>query len=242
MKSMLRKKAMVLVLVFSMLTGMFGFTENVHAKTYSWMEKATLLPVEKIVTGQFTRIGEKIYCISVPEKMYLDLCVVVPGTKITGLLIYDNNGRLLKVFSGSRQWNYSKKDNVSLFSYKATFGRGEYYIGIRNYGKASRYAFTYYAKLSKRVNLKNIQRYSAASTKITWEKLSSVTGYEVYRATSLNGTYKRIAIVPASGNYCIDKSLRKGKSYYYIVRAYKMIDGKKIYSSNSITGKITLPK
>lgn len=242
MKNVLRKKAMVLVLIFSMLTGVFGLTENTYAKTYSWMENATMLPVQKIVTGQFTKMGEKIYCISVPETMYLDLCVVVPGTKITGLLIYNSNGKLLKSFSGSRQWNYSKKENVSLFSYKATFGRGEYYIGIRNYGKASRYAFTYYAKLSKETSIKSIRRYSTTSTKITWTKLSSVTGYEVYRATSLNGTYKRIATVSASGNYCIDKSVKGGKSYYYIVRAYKMIDGKKIYSFNSNVGKITLSR
>ena len=243
MKNVLKKKLMVLVLVLSMLTGVFGFTETANAKVYSWMENATMLSLGKIVTGEFTRMGEKVYCISVPETMYLDLCIAVPGTKTTGIQIYGSSGKLLKSFySSSREWSYSKTDNASIFEYGATFARGEYYIGIRNYGKASIYNFVYYGKLAKKVNLQSIRRYSVNSTKITWAKTSSVTGYEVYRSTTLNGTYKRIATVPASRNSCIDKPLKSGRSYYYIVRAYKVIKGKKIYSFNSDTGAITLSR
>lgn len=242
MKKMLRKRAMVLVLVFSMLAGVFGFTENAYAKTYSWMQTATLLPAETYMGGVFSRTGEKIYYISVPETMDIDLYVGVPGTKIAGVLIYGSNGKILKSFSGSKQWSYSQKDGISVFEYNARFARGVYYIGIRNYGNTSKYALTYFAKLSKKVNLRNIQRYSSSSTKITWTKMSSVAGYEVYRATSLNGTYKRMARVSSSRNYYIDKSITNGRSYYYYVKAYKTINGKKIYSYSSAIGRITLSR
>ena len=107
MKNVLKKKLMVLVLVLSMLTGVFGFTETANAKVYSWMENATMLSLGKIVTGEFTRMGEKVYCISVPETMYLDLCIAVPGTKTTGIQIYGSSGKLLKSFySSSREWSY----------------------------------------------------------------------------------------------------------------------------------------
>lgn len=243
MKNVLKKKLMVLVLVLSMLTGVFGFTETANAKVYSWMENATTLSLGKIVSGEFTKTGEKVYCISVPETLYLDFYIAVPGTKTTGMQIYGSSGKLFKSFySNSREWSYSKTDDVSIFEYGATFTRGKYYIGIKNYGKASLYDFVYYGKLDKEVSLKSIRRYSANSTKITWVKTSSVTGYEVYRSTTLNGTYKRIATVPASKNSCIDKPLKSGRSYYYIVRAYKVIKGKKIYSFNSDTGAITLSR
>ena len=80
MKNVLKKKLMVLVLVLSMLTGVFGVTETANAKVYSWMENATTLSLGKIVSGEFIKTGEKVYCISVPETLYLDLYIAVPGT------------------------------------------------------------------------------------------------------------------------------------------------------------------
>lgn len=59
MKNVLKKKLMVLVLVLSMLTGVFGVTETANAKVYSWMENATTLSLGKIVSGEFTKTGEK---------------------------------------------------------------------------------------------------------------------------------------------------------------------------------------
>ena len=242
MKKMLRKRAMVLALVFSMLAGVFGFTENAYAKAYSWMDTATLLPAETAMGGVFTRTGEKIYYISVPETMDINLCVGVPGTKTAGVLIYGSNGKTLKSFYSSKQWSYSKKNGINFFEYSARFSKGVYYIGIKNFGSISKYALTYSAKLAKKVNLKNLKRYSSTSTIITWTKLSSVTGYEVYRATSLNGTYKRIATASSSRNYYIDRSITNGRSYYYFVKAYRMINGKKIYSYSSAIGGITLSR
>ncbi len=70
---------------------------------------------------------------------------------------------------------------------------------------------------------------STASISLKWAA-GKASGYEVYRATSKNGTYKKIATV-TSAEYT-DKGLTKGTTYYYKVRAYTL-SSSKIYSSYS---------
>lgn len=58
---------------------------------------------------------------------------------------------------------------------------------------------------------------SKSSITLTWSSVPKVTYYYIYRATSVNGSYRKIATVK-TGNYT-DKKLRKGSTYYYKVRA-----------------------
>lgn len=59
------------------------------------------------------------------------------------------------------------------------------------------------------------------------------TRYQVYRATSKNGTYKKIATLKYGSTSYTDKNVKVGKRYYYKVRAYKTINGKKVYTKYS---------
>ncbi|UEL47597.1 fibronectin type III domain-containing protein [Terrisporobacter hibernicus] len=72
-----------------------------------------------------------------------------------------------------------------------------------------------------------------SSNKITWNKVSEADGYEVYKATSKTGTYSKVKTT-SSLSY-INTSLTTGKTYYYKVRTYRVVNGKKIYSSYSNT-------
>lgn len=69
------------------------------------------------------------------------------------------------------------------------------------------------------------------SVKLTWPKVSNVSGYEIYRSTSKNGTYSKITTT-SNLNY-INKKLSKKKTYYYKIRTYKTVNNKKIYGSYS---------
>lgn len=65
------------------------------------------------------------------------------------------------------------------------------------------------------------------SIKVSWSKVGGSTGYYVYRATSKSGTYKRVATVKGADNrYFLNKSLTKGKYYYYKIKAYNSKDSK----------------
>lgn len=60
------------------------------------------------------------------------------------------------------------------------------------------------------------------SISISWDKVSKADGYEIFRATSKNGTYKKIATVKSGSKTTYkDTGLTKDKTYYYRVRAYR---------------------
>lgn len=68
---------------------------------------------------------------------------------------------------------------------------------------------------------------------VKWNKVSGASGYQVYRATSKNGKYSLAKAVNSSTTSYTNTSVSKNKGYYYKVRAYKKVDGKKVYSSYS---------
>ena len=74
----------------------------------------------------------------------------------------------------------------------------------------------------------------AKTATLTWSKVTGASGYEVYRATSKNGTYKKVATIKKGSSVkYTNKSLKSGTTYYYKVRAYKTLDSKTYYGSFS---------
>lgn len=72
------------------------------------------------------------------------------------------------------------------------------------------------------------------STRLSWSKVSGAKGYEVYRATSKNGTYKKIKTTKSASFQ--DTKLASKRTYYYKVRAYKT-KGK-----ITVSGALSAPK
>lgn len=64
----------------------------------------------------------------------------------------------------------------------------------------------------------SIQKSGSKSVKISWSKPYRALTYKVYRATSKNGEYK--CIKTTSSSSYTDKTVKKGKRYYYKVKAY----------------------
>ena len=69
---------------------------------------------------------------------------------------------------------------------------------------------------------------------IGWKKVNGASGYVIYRSDKKNGRYRAIKTVKkgAAGQYT-DKKLKKGKTYHYRVRAYRTVDGKRVYGGYS---------
>ncbi|MBQ3137710.1 MAG: leucine-rich repeat protein [Clostridia bacterium] len=70
----------------------------------------------------------------------------------------------------------------------------------------------------------------------TWKTVSGATGYEVVYSTSkkfTKKTTKTVTIKKAKTKKTTIKKLKKGKKYYVKVRAYKTVNGKKIYGAYS---------
>lgn len=87
----------------------------------------------------------------------------------------------------------------------------------------------------------NVTRITSTSVKISWTKGPEASGYEVFRSPSSSGTYTRVATISNAATISYtNKGLTKGKTYYFKVRAYRAVNGKKIYSSYSTVKSIKL--
>lgn len=74
--------------------------------------------------------------------------------------------------------------------------------------------------------------------KLSWTALTdNTTGYRVYRKTK-GGKYAKVkTITKASTASWTNKGLKKGKTYYYKVRAYKSITSGELWGTSSNTAK-----
>ena len=94
--------------------------------------------------------------------------------------------------------------------------------------------------------LKNLKVVHAAhnSLRLSWTKITTASGYEIYRAATKNGSYKLIKTVTSGDTTCfVNSGLTTGKAYYYKIRAYQVVNSKKVYGDfTSVVGaKVTLP-
>ncbi|MBR1664031.1 MAG: CotH kinase family protein [Ruminococcus sp.] len=69
--------------------------------------------------------------------------------------------------------------------------------------------------------------------KLTWKKISGASGYQLYYSTKKNGSYKLIKNLSSKTTGYTKSKLTSGKKYYFKLRAYKTINGKKYYSDFS---------
>ena len=78
------------------------------------------------------------------------------------------------------------------------------------------------------------------SVKLSWSGTSGAQGYEIYRATSRTGSYKKVATVKEKSYK--NTGLTKGKTYYYKVRAYKKNGDTTVVGKLSSAVKVTTKK
>lgn len=98
------------------------------------------------------------------------------------------------------------------------------------------------AKLSKVTKLK-VKNKKKRKAVITWKKVKNASGYQIYRATKKNGKFKKVKTV--KGNSVVkytNTKLKKNKKYYYKVRAYRTVKGKKVYGAFSVKKSVSIKK
>ncbi len=70
-----------------------------------------------------------------------------------------------------------------------------------------------------RPKIKSVKNTAKKTATITWSKVTYADRYIVYRATAKNGKYKKLATISKGRTSYTDKKLKKGKTYYYKVKA-----------------------
>jgi len=109
------------------------------------------------------------------------------------------------------------------------------YVNVNDSKNLGSYSLTVSAKpvLGKVNGVKSVG-YTYNKAKVTWSQVSGASGYEVYRALSKTGKYKRVNTVSGGKTLSyIDTGLTTGTGYYYKVRAYRNVNNKKVYGTLS---------
>ena len=74
---------------------------------------------------------------------------------------------------------------------------------------------------------------------LKWTNIADESGYEVVYATKKDGTYKSLGTTKVNVA-TLTKSLKSGSTFYFKVRAYKTVDGDKVYSNYSAIKSIKI--
>ncbi len=74
---------------------------------------------------------------------------------------------------------------------------------------------------------------------VSWKKVNGANGYVVYRAAKKNGAYKAVKTVKKGVTVkFVNKGLKKGKVFFYKVRPYRMVNGKKVFGNYTVVKKV----
>lgn len=138
--------------------------------------------------------------------------------------------------ASSKNGKYKKVATTASRTYinrKLKFGK-KYYYKVRALNKSKKGAFS--QKKAATPKLKKVSGTTASSAKtgsvtLSWKKVNGATGYQVYRATSKKGSFKKVKS-PASARYT-QSGLSKGKTYYYKIRAYRKVKKSNKYGAFS---------
>lgn len=87
---------------------------------------------------------------------------------------------------------------------------------------------------------RTVKKRSAGKISISWQEIDGVSGYQLYRATSEDGTYSKVKTFSDGTTTAFVNTVTRNKTYYYKIRAYyKANDGTYFYGDWSDIASVT---
>ncbi|MCC3867327.1 GH25 family lysozyme [Terrisporobacter mayombei] len=148
------------------------------------------------------------------------------GYKIYKLDTNTNTYKIIDTINSNSITSYKHSSIISATNYYYKVKAFKYLNGSNRYSDYSSTLKAATRPLQPSVTLSSTK---SNYIKANWTKISKrTTGYQIYMSTSKNGTFSSIG---TTENTSFTKgNLTKGKTYYFKVRAYRTVDGEKIYS------------
>lgn len=170
--------------------------------------------------------------------------ISIKSTSISSVKTKTYTGKAIKPSVSIRcnDKNLTKnKDYTVSYENNTTVGTAAITItGKENYVGAIQIKFKILPQKTAILRLKNN---SKKTVKLTWERDRAGCGYEIYRSVKSNTGYKKVKTIPENKTVNFkDTKLVKNKIYFYKVRAYKTVNGKKYYGSFSNPKSVNIRK
>ena len=131
------------------------------------------------------------------------------------------------------------------YDYSVTYSKntkvGTATITITGINKYTGVKSTTFKILPNKVKISKLKNSAAKTATITWKKVTGATGYQVYYSTKKSSGFKS-AGKATSKLTLTKKKLKKSKKYYFKVRAYKLVNKKKVYGPYSSVKTVTIKK
>ena len=132
-------------------------------------------------------------------------------------------------------------DNKTFSSVSKSLGCGTtYYYKVRAYcwlnGERAFSDFSSVVSAAPKLEAPDNVRadsYNYNTVKVNWNKISGADYYQVYRGTSQNGKYVLLGTYENYKTSSFSRSLGCGTTYYYKVRAYRWVNGERVFSEYS---------
>lgn len=118
-----------------------------------------------------------------------------------------------------------------------------YYVVVKSNGYTTgKYRIGVYASSPSGAKTVAANTKKTKKVKLSWKQVNKATGYVVERADSKNGKFVKLKTVSGTKkvSYTDSKKLKKGKTYYYRVKAYRKVGKKTYYSGYSSVKSIKI--
>lgn len=160
----------------------------------------------------------------------------------SGYVIYrstkkDSGYQKIADVSGGNTTSY---DNKKVQSGKTYYYKVRVRATANDQSSYSSYSGVKSAKTITSTSIRSVKSIGNTKLAITWKEKSGANGYYIYRSTSKDSGYKKIATVSGvkTTSYT-DKGIKTGVTYYYKVRSRNKVDGSTGYSNTcaAVSGK-----
>lgn len=205
-------------------------------KKYQYTVKA----LNEAGTGASSKTRLTIKFVSVPD--ITGLVNNTAGVKITWKKVnYADRYYIYRFDEASREWKRIKRissGKTTSYVDEDVKSGNRYYYEVRAYNDGY---LSYYDKAGSDAieRLSRPQLSSVTSTKsgvkFTWKKVTGADAYIVYRKTGSSGEWKALKTIEGGSKVSYtDKTAKKGKTYYYSVRATKYGSFKSAYNTKGL--------
>ena len=132
------------------------------------------------------------------------------------------------IFYGSKKLQKNKDFTVSFSGGKSI---GPAVMTVRLKGSYTGSFTRHYKVLPQAISGLKITDVTRNGLKVSWKKLSSVKGYQIWRKNPKTGKYEKLPTVTKNTTvYYKDSKLKKNTSYTYRLRSYKKVNSTYYYS------------